>query len=597
MSLASHSEPRRGLLLTALVLITHAVALREQGCACGGISAQLSALPRVSEVPAVALHAEHEHLRRRIREFEHTPSDEGPGFLRASARFGHVLRCSTCGLGAQSSVSGPVKIGTAKQLLWDDHVIHSVCNLRRSQGVALFRKVVMRADSEWEGYTFGLYGTVLFEQNVFKMWYRPFENGVAYAESTDGLHWSKIPLGLVPAGIVEHKWTNERPIQIGPQSNILAFGLERTIGEHPAVERAANGGYVAGISCLHDNSQDMWTDVCAAQSDDGLRWETLGELRVPDANRSNWTHPDAIAPGPADSYTQLVPPEQPGGEYTLIARDNLPLWEPNFKWRATRGVRILQGKAGVWREPSRFSLDREYGAPWEHLRWQIYSMTVTKICSGLWLALWNILEWPKDKSGHGGTDVVRIYGGVTRSLTRGFDLDWIYARSPLINTGQAQGFDGGTVLSASQMVTTEDGHWLFYEACTRQHENRFTVGGANTIAAAKFRLDGLWFLSPDKEDRWGSMTTKPLLVEGSELILSADRAEGGSLAVEVLGANGDSIIGMGCSQSVTVQRADGVFCDWENEGVTSRSLESLRGKVVRLRVHAFRAKLYAFQIK
>lgn len=126
------------------------------------------------------------------------------------------------------------------------------------------------------------------------------------------------------------------------------------------------------------------------------------------------------------------------------------------------------------------------------IQWQIYSMTVTMICDGFWLVLWNILEWPKDRSGQlnrlllrsmtrwlhlgeAGTDVVRIYGGVTRSLEQlDSSLDWIYARKPLIDSGQvmltacahecqASGFDGGTVLAASQMVTTEDHHWVFYE--------------------------------------------------------------------------------------------------------------------------------------
>ena len=40
---------------------------------------------------------------------------------------------------------------------------------------------------------------------------------------------------------------------------------------------------------------------------------------------------------------------------------------------------------------------------------------------------------------------------------------WIYAEQPLVGGGAAGSFDNGTLVPASQVVTHNDEHWLYYK--------------------------------------------------------------------------------------------------------------------------------------
>ena len=169
-----------------------------------------------------SLVADLERLRRRVREFSMSLPDDGPEFLRSGparhATFEHTLRCTACGVHnkARNSADGPTlggsydggvaDFGLRRQLFWDDWAILTSCNVRRQQATPFSRQTVLRADRPWEGYTFGFYGTVLYEPKAaessrykmrcrpdhrlnrdlnsrYKMWYRPFESGMAVATS------------------------------------------------------------------------------------------------------------------------------------------------------------------------------------------------------------------------------------------------------------------------------------------------------------------------------------------------------------------------------------------------------------------------------
>ena len=260
-------------------------------------------------------------------------------------------------------------------------------------------------------------------------------------------------------------------------------------------------------------------------------------------------------------------------------------------------MRILQldqtAETPKWTPVREFSLDWQYGAEREHMRRQIYSLTVTKIAAGLWFAMWNVLEWPKQ--GCNGCDMVRIYGGTSTAPDRGFVLDWIYAGQPLVATGMGgSAFDSGSVLSASRLVTTDSAHWIFYEASTRSHEQRFAVGESNTIAAAKFDLDSLWGLRPTDELEWGSITTQPMLVTAETLSLRAYMSPGGSMLAALYDAElQEAVEGFGCGQSNCRPgtTSGDVICSWSHASVAA-----LRGQVVHLQVRLYKATLHAFHL-
>ena len=195
-------------------------------------------------------------------------------------------------------------------------------------------------------------------------------------------------------------------------------------------------------------------------------------------------------------------------------------------------------------------------------------------------------------------EVIDFYVGTGRDGIN-FDRGWIYERKPFIPRGGAGDFDLDRVLQASEILTVGDEHWIYY---TGRNEHR-TPGvcenwQSNQIGLAKLPLDR--FVCLEVGDEWGQVTTKPFTLDGDTLEVNIDASEGGFL-VEILNADNQPY----------VDSEKKLEFDWDNNRIYrnvdglrlqprwrgDRNLESLIGKVVRLRFHLRNAKLYAFQIK
>jgi hypothetical protein len=81
----------------------------------------------------------------------------------------------------------PLDIGTHKQLLVDDYIIDRMIRVTRELGQ------VTKANNGKPVFTDGrFYGTVLYDQQRFKLWYREHgKTGYGLAESNDGIHFTK----------------------------------------------------------------------------------------------------------------------------------------------------------------------------------------------------------------------------------------------------------------------------------------------------------------------------------------------------------------------------------------------------------------------
>ncbi|MHC4500292.1 MAG: hypothetical protein ACYS21_14400, partial [Planctomycetota bacterium] len=131
-----------------------------------------------------------------------------------------VLRFSTAG-GTES-----VQVGLQKQLLVDDYVIAEKQNVTRELGKVRKHGIVLeptlptdfippqgrrgsshynralksgrKPDGSRVALDFGFYTTVLWNEKdqKFQMWYMPWRMaGVGYAESKDGIHWTRPLVG------------------------------------------------------------------------------------------------------------------------------------------------------------------------------------------------------------------------------------------------------------------------------------------------------------------------------------------------------------------------------------------------------------------
>ena len=100
----------------------------------------------------------------------------------------------------------PIPVGSEKQLFVDDVLIESATGLERTlhQVEKHPDNPLLVADRPWEGLSVLLYGAVIRDPDSgrFRMWYLAWgkhvgqSSYICYAESEDGLHWTKPNLGL-----------------------------------------------------------------------------------------------------------------------------------------------------------------------------------------------------------------------------------------------------------------------------------------------------------------------------------------------------------------------------------------------------------------
>jgi len=487
----------------------------------------------------------------------------------------------------------PVPLGLNKQLLVDDYVIAEKNNLRRVLGSvtkANGGRPVMVADKPWESGRwglFGFYGTVLHDGNKFRMWYHPWRFAVAYAESTDGLHWQKPELGLYDFSVERandetrfdgnsgfYPRQDADPDYRGKTNNIIGVfgdGFTCYLDPHetdPAHRYKACYGHPTKIR------------ACLAHSPDGIHW-------------APYNHGEPVTGRAADSYNQIVWDER-AKTYRLFTRTDFGYGEVEI--RGTRGMvnpDIKTDPTG-WRTVRGWKFDRE--GPEEYKRRQIYSLT-DWIHEGVHFALMQVYEWPdnppRKRTGadlfkRHERDVANFYIATSRDGDD-WDLGWVYAEKPLVPRGPDGSFDKDTIFPSSSIVTWQDKHWIYYAGFRERHW-QFGVPHKSAIGLATLPLDR--FVGLQADQKTGTATTRPFKLAGGRLMLNADACDA-HIRVEVLDQAGRPIDGFSAEDCHSLENVNGLRLPvrWESR----RSLADLEGQIIRLRFVLRHATLYAFQ--
>ena len=159
-------------------------------------------------------------------------------------------------------------IGLQKQLLVDDYVISEKRNVTRSLGKVTKHGVVLEPslptdydDNDPLGnpvsLDFGFMTSVLWNEDAekFQMWYMAWRHAsTGYAESTDGIHWTK---PLVGVGV-----TDEEPGNSIKRAQSFSCAIDPTVAwGHPEK-------FKAGL----DSNLDDVCQAALAYSADGIHW-------------------------------------------------------------------------------------------------------------------------------------------------------------------------------------------------------------------------------------------------------------------------------------------------------------------------------------
>lgn len=554
----------------------------------------------------------------------------GPG-QQAVTKFGrwdHLQKCTGCDWqrAADRAVRElPIRVGLVRQPLVDDGLLSSACNVSRVLGRPVEPpRVVLEMDRPWEMERFGgwSYGNVLRLTNgSWFMFYKPFRWGTGLAVSSDGLSWHKPVLGLVanltlsPSSLGQsaHDWPADRVIRVpAAGSNLLPVGLGRHLGDVLVPSVGPDGRLVAGLQCVHQptwiksewpRSREYlagWLDVCAGRSpDSGLSWESVAsgaridrlrdeqltapyaEPMVQPSRAAIPRSPEAILPGPADSYVQLV---HTTSEWLVSTRRNFASADPfsGLKWRGARGLRVM-GKRGAlgsggWQLRAEVQLDMEFG-PHELHRRQLYGLTSTKYHE-VRLGLLPVLQWPRWRQG----DRLELFLGTSRDSVH-YDLRWVYQNKPLLSEPDA------CLLQLAQIVTARKMHWLYFHSRPGRHDQG--PGPAGSIKLAQFRQDGLAYLQ-SLPGRTGTVTTKPFELNGPKLLVNWSAAEDGAwLQVEMTDSAGRALPGFERSQCKADPEGVDARVRW---GWPVRDLDTLVGQEVRLQFWIRGVNLFAFEL-
>lgn len=472
--------------------------------------------------------------------------------------------------GKAADQDSPLEIGDRLELFVDDYLIESVNGLRQLLHSPQSAGKVLSFDQPWEGNT-SLYVTVFQDDDRCRMYYRgsshndyvikqavrpdealvpQHEQVTCYAESRDGIHWTKPSLGLV-----EFKGSrNNSVVWTGTSGHCFAPFKDSRPGAPPSERyKAFDTGTWNKRSALY-----------ALKSADGLHWEKMREEPV-------------ITDGAFDSQNVAFW-DDIRGRYVAIYRD------------FTGGVRtikcatspdFLNWTPGVW---------ADYGeAPPEHL--------YTNATIPYFRAAHIYVAFPKRfhpfrSSPHfewqSGTARPGLSDTVFMSSRDG--VHWKRYVEAFIRPGRdARNWIHRTNAVSRGLIVTGSDEMSLYVA------RHYTYPSAH-LERMVLRTDG--FVSIHADGQQGELVTKSLVFKGKELFLNYSTSASGSLRVEIQDSNGRAFPGFSLEDSPVIFGDEiSAPVKWRRvRGETDRNpLASLAGRPVRLRFVLKDADLYSLR--
>lgn len=451
----------------------------------------------------------------------------------------------------------PRDIGSRLQLFLDASLIESMHGLRLRPHPPERREVVFRFDALWEGPQ-SAYVCVLKDGQRFRMYYRgggdQTVEHVCLAESDDGVNWVRPEMGLY-----EFRKSRKNNVVYKPKEKSYreAHNFAPFIDANPAAKPEQRYKAV-GLGRIYDAQGNGFRTLNALASPDGIHWTKLRDEPV-------------MTDGSFDSL-------------------NTVFWDTRLRkyvcyLRAGRdGKRAIQRCTSddflTWSKPQWI----EYGdAPLE----QFYTNGIVQYVREPSVYIGMPMRFvPERKTvGADGRNVDGLSDAVLISSRDGLNFDRTFmeayirpGRDPL-NWGSAHGNN----TPAWGILPTAEGELSIYWA---EHYG----GAAPRLVRGVVRTDG--FASVNAGYAPGRFVTRPLLFQGSRLVLNYATSAVGSVRVEIQDAAGKPL--PGCS----LDECDEIYGDELERTVKwngRADVGKLAGQVVRLRVDMRDADIYSLR--
>ena len=506
---------------------------------------------------------------------------------------------SLLGQGARSDVPGLlerpllVDIGSNRELLVDHHLIDQLQGTRLKLHHPRPAEVVIKTDRPWEG-EMGFGQTVILHKGRYLMYYQA-SNKVCYAESRDGITWTKPNLGiievdgsrannLVGTSAGEYLYAHEtepaarvfldtRP-GVPPTERLRAITLNEGESANPSEEELSRK--------FSPNDRGLWqgtpTDVIPWVSADGKVWKRLGDKPM---FRNNIY-------GTLDGDFSLFWSETEG-HYVMYTRYHT---SPNRSVGRRSVARLTAPDLFHWTEFQPMSFGDDGIIPENHLYInltlpyfrapQIYLAFPARLMVGR-QSLTEEQARAADIPEGGEIDCSETVLMTTRGKGTRYDTTF---REGFIRPGLgARHWKTRTTYALRGVVPTGENEISMYvtrEAGTDSwHIRRYAL-----------RVDG--FASVNAPYDGGEMLTRLLTFSGSELVLNYSTSAAGSVRVEIQGPSGDAIPGYALedAQEIVGDEIERLVA-WK----AGTDVSALAGKPVRLRFVLKDADLYSLRFR
>lgn len=464
-------------------------------------------------------------------------------------------------------------VGGAKQLFIDDLFFESSKNisLKVHPAYKTGEKNLQR-EKPWESATLNWF-TVMQDQGKYRMWYECYDiegwptgddTSFCYAESRDGVVWTKPKLGLFT-------------YQENTETNILF----RLIGPEGAHSR------VHGTGVFKDPSAPP-------------------EARYKAVSQGTFTSepPHPISWGSGKSYLNVAGMVSPDGlHWTRLPRSVLHEFadsQYSCFWDDTLNTYILYGRvAGHGR-----AIGRSQSNEFEHfdsLKLVLQSDENDPPNSDLYNPA--AMKYPFADRAYlmfpslylHDPDTLDVRLAVSRD---GVHWSWPERDVPFVPLGEVGSYDSAVIYMGQGILRSEDELWQYYGGSPLPHNYE---GGLDTLiqpdngitySRVITRLDG--YVSARAGSDTGSFKTPLMIFEGDTLELNVTVHEGGSLLVGLLDENDNSISGYSTEDCIPIA---GDHINAKVHWRTGTDVSTRSSKPTKMYILMTNADLYAFQFK
>jgi len=432
------------------------------------------------------------------------------------------------------------------------------------------REIVIRPDKPWEQLMISFYLTVLDEEGKLRMWYicrdKANHPNVAYAESRDGVRWTKPNLGIATyEGSKENNLTGLTSLE----------GVVFRDPNAPAQERYA---YVT----------HLWTEgMIRFHSPDGLRWQRdktpLLRLGADTQNVTFWDER-------LGKYVLYLRGWQRGADqklYRKVVRAEVSSLTSPLAVAPSRKSLYLWGKEKVPvignEFPTVFAAD-EHDPP----NSDVYNLSAQPYpLDPRWYVGFPSMFQREQHMSDGRLEVQ--FTGSRDGIT------WHrYDRKPYAPLGLAGSESANMTFMGTGLIVRGDEIWQYGTGFHSRHGDREARQKKTDGVIYRYvqRVDG--FVSLNFDAAGGKCVTAPVKVDGARLLLNVDTGALGQLRAGLLDADGKAIAGFGTNDCKAL-RTNSTRAEVSWAG--GSDIATIKGHDVRLMFTGSRAKLYSFRFE